>query len=405
MRDQNSISNQYPENWDDGTYQTGATPDRKGQSGLITGLLIATIFLGGIASALGVMNIRLLQQLGQQNDPVLPVAVDASGGPADNFLRENPNAVPQIPENRGLELKTGTSSPVLSREALLEEASGCVASVTVLTRQGQELTGPALILSADGYLLTNAHLTGNASSVVVRLPGGEVLQAAVVGSDDYSDLAVLYVQAQDLTAATFENIGLNYAMEKESYVLDEADGLGAGSLLAGDLTRADGGVRMLAVGADKLVLELTSFAADAGPVFNARGQVRGFLCRPFGGEETGWMLSASQLMDIATQLTETGRVSGRPCLGLQADELSNFCRQYWSLDHGLEVTSVTEGSAAQENSLLEGDILLCLNGTALSTRQQLFTALLEAAPGDNVILEVFRAGQIFTVTLPVTENP
>jgi hypothetical protein len=62
MREPNNIPNEYGESWDDGTYQTGATAQGKRQSGLITGLLIATIFLGGIASALGVMNVRLLQQ-------------------------------------------------------------------------------------------------------------------------------------------------------------------------------------------------------------------------------------------------------------------------------------------------------------------------------------------------------
>ena len=405
MRDQNNIPNENSESWDDGTYQTGATPDRKSQSGLITGLLIATIFLGGIASALGVMNIRLLQQLGRQNDPVLPVSVDGTGGSVSNFLRQNQQSVPKIPEDSQLELETGTSTPVLSQEELLSQMSACMASVTVLTGQGEELTGPALILSSDGYLLANAHLTANASSVAVRLPGGEVMQAAVVGSDAYSDLALLYVQAQNLTPASFENPALSFAPGKESYVLDETGGLCTGALLAGDITQADGGMRMMAVGTDTLVLELTDFGKSAGPVWNTRGQVRGFLCRPLGCEEGGWMMPAVQLMDIATQLAETGMVSGRPYLGLQTDDLSNFCRQYWNLEHGLEVAAVTEGSAAWESGLLEGDILRSLNGRKLTDSSQFFELLLNIPAGHAVTLEVFRAGVVFTITLPVTTNP
>lgn len=404
MRDQNSLPSEYPESWDSGTYQTGASKPNKGQSATITVLLITTIFLGGIASALGLMNIRLLRQLVQQQSPVLPVAVDATGPAVSNFIRGNSDIAPKIPEGGRLELNMGGTAAALSADALQESARSTVATVTVTTNQGQEHTGPALILSSDGYLLTNAHLTENAASITVTFPDGTVQQAGLAGSDAYSDLSVLYVQTQGLTAAAFADPVFHFPLEDSAYVLQSGDTLLPGALLGGDMTRADGGMQALGVGDDVLVLYLTSFDADAGAVFDGCGNVIGFLCRPLWQEEKGRMLPTSQLMDIATQLVEQGAVSGRPCLGLQAEELSNFCRQYWVLDSGLEVTSVTEGSAAQENGLLSGDILLTLNGTALTTRQQLFEALLNAESG-SVTLEVFRAGQQFTVTLPVTQTP
>lgn len=407
MRDQNSNPNEYPADWDSGTYQTGASKPKGGQSTTITVLLVAVIFLGGLASALGVMNVRLLSRLvRQQQNPVLPVAVDATGGPASNFLRDNDNGTPQLPENGSLELKMGTRGSVFSRQALLETARGCVATVTVTTHQGREAVGRALVISGDGYLLTNAHLTDCAASMTVRLHSGETRQAALVASDAYSDLAVLYIDAEDLQAAAFAHMVIPIPPEKTAYVLQETEDLLAGSLLAGDLNRADGGMLALAVGAETLVLEITSFGDAAGPVFDGYGNVGGFLCRPFGTNRAdGWMLPSAQIMDIATQLVEKGAVSGRPSLLLQVEELSGFCRRYWGLAHGLEVASVTEGSAAGENGLLEGDILLTLNGAALTTRQQLFAALLQRAPGDSVTLEVFRAGRRFTVTLPITLIP
>lgn len=394
MREPNNIPNEYGESWDDGTYQTGATAQGKRQSGLITGLLIATIFLGGIASALGVMNVRLLQQLGQQKDPVLPVSVEGPGQPAENFLRENQNSVPKIPENGSLNLKTGNSSSVLSQKAIEDRISASVAVVSVLDGQGVELTGQALIISTDGYLLTNAHLTSNASAITVGMPGGEVLQAALVGRDDYADLAVLYVQAEGLTPAEFSADTL---MMAPGYVPQGQGNLAMGSLLSRE--------RNIPVGGDTIILYKTDLSVDHGPVFNERGQVRGFLCRPFGGEEGGWMLSASQVMNIATQLAEKGSVSGRPCLGLQVKDLSNFCRQYWKLDSGLEIAALLPEGAAQEQGLLSGDILLKLNGVAMSHRSRLFEILQSLPVGQSVTLEVFRAGQVFTVTLPVTQNP
>lgn len=76
MREQNSIPNEYPEMWDDGTYQTGASKPKKGHSVIITVLLMAVIFLGGLASALGVMNVRLLSQLVEQQGAVVPLSMD-----------------------------------------------------------------------------------------------------------------------------------------------------------------------------------------------------------------------------------------------------------------------------------------------------------------------------------------
>ena len=388
MREQNNIPNEYPENWDDGTYQTGATSEGKRQSTLITALLIATIFLGSIASALGIMNIRLLRQLGQQNDPVLPVAVDG-GENTDSFLQDRLKDTPNLPENPKLQLQAGTDSAALSPEELAQTAQNCVASMMVLTARGEELTGQGLILSADGFLLTNAHLIANATSVTVQLPDGQVLPATVAGSDAYADLAVLYVQAEALTAATFKNDSLC----EDGYVLMDTRELTACNVLEK--------LWMQPCGDDTLVLEKTDFASSSGPVFNAKGQVQGFLCRPVGCEEDGWMLSARQLMEIAIQLVEKGLLSGRPGWGIPVRELSNFCRQYWNLDTGLEIENLPEDSTAQNCGLLSGDILLKLNGIVLTDCTQYYQLLLNLPKDGNATLEVFRAGKIFTVTLPM----
>ena len=388
MREQNNIPNEYPENWDDGTYQTGATSEGKRQSTLITALLIATIFLGSIASALGIMNIRLLRQLGQQNDPVLPVAVDG-GENTDSFLQDRLKDTPNLPENPKLQLQAGTDSAALSPEELAQTVQNCVASMMVLTAQGEEHTGQGLILSADGFLLTNAHLIANATSVTVQLPDGQVLPATVAGSDAYADLAVLYVQAEALTAATFKNDSLC----EDGYVLMDTRELTACNVLEK--------LWMQPCGDDTLVLEKTDFASSSGPVFNAKGQVQGFLCRPVGCEEDGWMLSARQLMEIAIQLVEKGLLSGRPGWGIPVRELSNFCRQYWNLETGLEIENLPEDGAAQTYGLLSGDILLKLNGIVLTDCTQYYQLLLNLPKDGSATLEVFRAGKIFTVTLPM----
>ena len=134
--------------------------------------------------------------------------------------------------------------------------------------------------------------------------------------------------------------------------------------------------------------------------FDGSGNVQGFLCQPLGTEEiAGLMLPTTQLMDIATQIVEKGYVTGRPYLGLQVQKMSNFCRQYWGLEYGLEVVD------AQANGLLAGDILLKADGQTLDSCHQLHRLLLATQLGDTVTLEIFRAGQRFTITLPVNQIP
>ncbi len=389
MAKQDSI--QQENNWDSGTYQTGSSKPGKNQSGLITGLLIAVIFLGGLASAMGLMNVKLLSQLMKQQNAVLPLSVDATQGDVNSLLRENQTAVPRLPEERTLELKVGERSQALPATGYTDLTP--VATVLVQTNQGLQRTGPALIISSDGFILTNAHLVKNAVSITLTLQHGEELSAVPVASDAYSDLAVLYVQAKGLPAAVFAPEPARHGDTLNAPV--QCDALTAGAFLESS--------QDLTVGGNTLTWQKTDFATDHGPVFNAQGQVTGFLSRCFGREEDGHLLPSAQLMDIATQLVQQNAVSGRPSLGLQVRELSNFARQYWDLSSGLEITELTV--EAKNADLLEGDILLRVNGKLLTEESLFYEALMAAQMGESLELWVFRAGQRFKVTLPVIFEP
>lgn len=349
MREQNNIPTNETENWDDGTYQTGTAQPGKNQSGVIAGLLAATIFLGGIASALGLMNVRLLRQLQQSKEPVLPVTADATVFSGD-LLRENTDPTPSVPGNGQLQLQTGDVSSVLTAKSPEEQAAAVTVRLTVVDSLGQCRTGPALVLSADGYLLTNAHLTDSALTITAQLPEGQTVRAALVACDPYSDLAVVYVDAQGLIAAAFAREGQPAA------------------------------------------------GRTPGPVFDNRGRVTGFRGLELKSGEMK-TVTTEQLAVIAAQLVQSHCVAGQPDLGVHVRAMSHFTRQYWNLDHGIEILS------SRTDSLLSGDILLRMNGHALTTCHQLHRLLLDVVPGTEVELEVFRAGQRLTVTVPVTTNP
>lgn len=107
MRQQNTPTNEYPESWDCGTYQTGVSKPKKSQSVLITLLLMAVILLGGLASVLGVMNVRLLSKLVQQQEAVLPLSLDNSTVGAQIDVRGNESYSVQRPGQNTLERQLG----------------------------------------------------------------------------------------------------------------------------------------------------------------------------------------------------------------------------------------------------------------------------------------------------------
>lgn len=382
--------------WDDGTYQTGATPPSKGQSATITALLIAVILLGGLASALGLMNIRLLTALtqGQQN-PALPISNDGTQGIVEDFFRENQDHLPSLPEEGEVHLQIANGEQPISGQKILENNSQYVLNMTVQTSQNQSRTGPAVVLSSDGYLLTNAHLTENASQIMVQLSNGEQLRAAVVATDAYSDLAVLYVGVQGLESVVFAQETAAFSAGDTAYALVQHDVLSQGNVLPGN--------RQFFVGGDTITLQKTDLDGDHGPVFNRYGQLNGYLCRYFGEDGGSLMLGSQQVMEIVADLVHQGGVQGRPTVHLDVMQLSNFSRQYWNLSGGLQINRIAADSAAEEAGLLQGDILLSADGVALNSCQQFYDLLCSGKK--SITLEVFRAGQYSTVTLPIGQTP
>lgn len=153
MREQNPITNEYPECWDDGSYHTGPAKPQKAQSALITGLLMGVIVLGGIASALGVMNVRLLKELTQQQSAVLPLSMNASAGEQIAVRRAEQYAI--VDEGQALAdilgFQVESVCNVCRRYWGLTEGL----EVTAVVDDRTDLQAGDIILSLDGQSLTS----------------------------------------------------------------------------------------------------------------------------------------------------------------------------------------------------------------------------------------------------------
>ena len=409
MHEHHSNPIENPESWDDGTYQTGACAHEKHTSGLVTSLLAAVILLGGLASALGVMIIRLLSKLqNQQQEGQQPMSITAASDSNENlgnFVRSE-SPLPQIPTDATLQVEVqGISKEAGTQQMSQRDVFAAVepSLVTVLCDSHAQSRGLGVVVSQEGYILTNASAVNQNGRIFVRLSDGTLLRAALVGTDDFTDLAMLYVQAENLQPVDFGS-SQNLAAGETVYAIADA------STMEVTTGVVDTTALSLSDGAEDGMFLQSSLGSDFGPVFSQWGQMVGFqvgnVARYFDAEqETGLALSSEQLCSLISQLTENGAVSGRPCLGFKTDAISKLYQQYWNLPCGLQVTAVNAGSLAERSDLRVGDILTALNGKRMEKLEDLVDLLHGSKPGDRYQAVVVRNGREISMELIVEQTP
>jgi len=396
-------------------YGTGSTQPPKSRGGLVAVLLIAVIFLTGIVTVLSILNIRLVKQMGLPLPPrepgisfsdaeTRPLATDPSEPvlAADSFGMDL-HAVPTFPDT--------AAQGQLTLQQIYQQSIPSVVSISCHVPGGTS-TGTGVILTEDGYLVTNAHVVESAHEIAVLLTDGRQFDAQVVGKDGITDLAVLHIGAQDLTPAVFGD-------SDQVLVGDGVVAIGdpLGIKLRGTMT--DGIIsaisRDLEVDGRVMTLLQTNAALNSGnsggPLINLYGQVIGINTMKIGdyvstagAEGLGFAIPSATVKSIVDQLISQGYVSGRPLLGISGESLSPFYQHYYLLPAGLYVTFVEAGSPADLAGILPRDILLTLDGTAVTSQEDLDRLLMDLQVGDTVTLTLYRAGKQGTVELKLAED-
>jgi len=414
-----------PDPWDDGSWQTGSTQPPKDRGGTMALLLILVIFLCGIITVLGILNVKLFTQLQNREEagtsisftpettsaPQLPdaapiAAAETTPGtlPCDEdasiCLQESPQSAENVPQENGLSLQT-----------IYEMNIPSVVSISCQSRGGGS-TGTGVILSENGYIVTNAHVVEDAMSVTIRLTDDRTYQASLVGADEISDLAVLFIDAGDLIPAQF---GDSNALRVGDTVTAIGDPLGVefrGSFTDGIVSAIN---RDVSIDGRTMSLIQTNAALNSGnsggPLINCYGQVIGINTMKIGAftdsagvEGLGFAIPSTTVKDIVDQIIHQGYVSGRPTLGIVGDALSNFYQYYYRMPAGLYITHVESGSYADYYGIEEGDILLAIDDSRITDMDGLNAVLYDHQVGDVVTAVIYRGGQQYKVELTLTEN-
>jgi serine protease Do len=261
--------------------------------------------------------------------------------------------------------------------------------------------GSGVVVSKDGYILTNNHVIEGAEQVLVKLPDGRELKGRVIGLDPATDLGVVRVEAENLTPATF---GDSDALEVGEWVLAVGSPFGVfDNTVTAGIISAKGRTGLQSASDERNEDFLQTDAAinpgnSGGPLVNLDGQVVGInsqiATRTGGYQGIGFSIPATIARAVMDQLIRTGRVD-RGGIGITMAPLTpdNAARIGYNGTEGVIIQQVTPRSPADKAGLLPGDVIVRFNGKPVGTMARLNNAIAFTAPGGKATVDVVRDGR------------
>lgn len=361
---------------------------------------------------------------------VLASAITAGGMGVGGyyFLKNNTNSQTVIaeagenaPQNSGAMLLSNTKREMSVNEIAKAVGPSCVGVINKAKVQPQKFydpwsgryyyyqnpaegdlveqgSGSGIILSQDGYIVTNQHVIAEATEITVILNTGAEHKATLIGADEKTDLAVLKIDAVGLTAAT---LGDSSLVEVGDLAVAIGNPLGqelAGSVTAGVVSAVN---RKMTVENRTYNLIQTDAAINpgnsGGALVNKYGEIIGInsiKMSQSGVEGIGFAIASSEAKPIIDDLINEGYVSGRTLIGITATESRN----------GLTVYSVSPGSGAEKAGIKQGDLIVKADGVVVTTVNALNEVKEKKAPGEYITLTLIRNGGLTDVQVELLED-
>ncbi len=274
-------------------------------------------------------------------------------------------------------------------------------------RQGllERGNGSGVVITADGYIVTNYHVVEQADEIAVVFPGSERLQAELVGADPLTDLALLKIERSGLT---YLSLGDSSRLRVGEAVFAVGNPLGffQQSVTAGVISALEREISIQ--GSDYSYTYIQTDAAinagnSGGPLVNLSGEIIGInsakVSSP-GVEGIGFAIPSTIVRRVVEDLMAYGYVR-RPKLGIYLQSLSRHTGI--STDRGVYITRLVAGGPAAKAGLREGDVITAINEKQIAFVAQLYDTLLLYYPGDTVELTVLRDGAAIKVSITLEE--
>ena len=382
--------------------QTPREPEKRSRKGLWSFLIAAGVLVLAVVAATVAASLR-------GGGAVPPVdGRTGDGGDASSIVNisgAEKTTIPRIQGEAGVSLVcTAPAGEKLSIQDMYEKVNP--STVLVVADKGEQASiGTGVIMTADGYIITNAHVISGGKDCWIALDTGYTYDAKLVGYSEERDLAVLKaVDAADLPAASFGDSDL-CRVGDTVYAIGNPLGVELrGTLTDGIISAINRDVQV-----DGRVMTLLQTTAalnngnSGGPLINEYGQVVGINTLKMSGngsemeatvEGLGFAVPISDACFVVNDIIANGRFRGVPVLGVMVIE---------STDNGGQVSiyTVSEGGGAEEAGLLPGDVLLRADGQTLHSIHDLMAVRRTHLVGDTMTLTVLRDGQTFEADVPL----
>ena len=274
-------------------------------------------------------------------------------------------------------------------------------------REMQSL-GSGFIISQDGYIMTNAHVVGNADGITVRLTDKREFKAKVIGADKRTDVALIKIEASGLPVITQGDPNF---LKVGEWVLAIGSPFGFDSSVTAGIVSAKG----RSIPQENFVPFIQTDAAinpgnSGGPLFNTKGEVIGInsqiYTRNGGSMGLSFAIPIDVAMEVVNQLRTSGKVT-RGRIGVVIQEVTRDLAESFGLSKatGALVSSVEKGGAADKAGIQVSDVILKFDGKSVASSNDLPRIVAATRPGNKITVQLWRRGESKDVTLIVGEMP
>lgn len=277
----------------------------------------------------------------------------------------------------------------------------------------QQSTGSGIIISQDGYIVTNNHVVEGARTLSVQLNTGEEYEASLIGADSQTDLAVIKINPKE--TLTVAKLGESAKLQVGELAVAIGNPLGAelsGTVTVGIISGVNRTIQTSNSDPNSTMTLIQTDAAinpgnSGGALINAYGEVIGINNMKYASEEVegiGFAIPIDTAKTIINDLMESGYVKGRPYIGITVQEVTTALAFRNNLPVGLYVSSVTEMGPADRAGIQRGDVITAVNGKKVETANELNEIKNNSKVGDVLTFTVQRDGQKTDVAVTLQED-
>jgi serine protease DegS len=366
---------------------------------LLVGLLVALLIIQRYPQLVGIKE----HDIGLQQAPL--VASAPQQGPY-SYANAVTAAAPAVANLYTTKVIEKTEQQPLSKDPLFQRF---FSDNLPRQRRMESSLGSAVIMSSEGYLLTNNHVTANAEQIVVALKDGRETLARVIGSDPETDLAVLKIDLADLPAIT---LGHSDRIRVGDVTLAIGNPFGVGQTVTMGIISATGRNQLgLNTYEDFIQTDAAINRGNSGgALVDAGGNLIGIntaiISESGGSQGIGFAIPVKLALEVMKSIIEHGQVI-RGWLGVEVQSLTQELAESFGQEGrpGIVVAGVYRDGPAARAGLQPGDLILSIDGVQSADGRSSMNQVARARPGENIDIDILRNGKPLTLTAEVGMRP